>query len=43
MTSKMPLTKKDLEEMMTRQKEERAAEMAVLKQIFMDGVKEEMN
>ena len=36
----MPVTKKDLEDMMTRQKEERVAEMKMLKQIFMEGVKE---
>ena len=36
----MPVTKKDLEDMMTRQKEERVAEMEMLKKIFMEGVKE---
>ena len=38
----MPVTKKDLEDMMARQKEERVAEMELLRQIFMDGVKEQM-
>jgi len=38
----IPLTKKDLEEMMAQQKEERKAEMDVLQKIFMQGVKEEM-
>ena len=39
-TITMPVTKKDLEDMMTRQKEKRVAEMEMLKQIFMEGVKE---
>ena len=38
----MPLTKKDLDEMMAKQKEERMAEMDVLQKIFMQGVREEM-
>ena len=38
----MPLTKKDLEEMMARQKEERFEEMKLLKNLLMEGVKEEI-
>ena len=38
----MPLTKKDLEEMMARQKEERIEEMKMLKKLLMEGVKEEI-
>ena len=38
----MPLTKKDLEDMMSRQKEERASEMEMLKQMLMEGVKEQI-
>ena len=38
----MPLTKSDLEDMMKRQKEERAAEMQMLKEILMEGVRDEI-
>ena len=38
----MAVTKKDLEEMMKIQKEERKNEMNELKTILMDGVREEM-
>ena len=38
----MALTKKDLEEMMARQKEERLAEMTIMKDMFMESVKEEI-
>ena len=38
----MAITKKDLEEMMTKQKEERMAEMTLLKEILMDSVKNEI-
>ena len=38
----MPLTKSDLEEMMKRQKEERVAEMQMLKEILMEGVRDEI-
>ena len=38
----MPLTKSDLEEMMKRQKEERVAEMQMLKETLMEGVRDEI-
>ena len=38
----MAITKKDLEEMMSKQKEERMAEMTLLKEILMDSVKNEI-
>ena len=38
----MALTKKDLEEMMAKQKEERLAEMNMLKDMFMESVKQEV-
>ena len=38
----MALTKKDLEEMMAKQKEERLAEMSMLKDMFMESVKQEV-
>ena len=38
----MAITKKDLEEMMIKQKEERMAEMALMKEMFMDTVKNEI-
>ena len=38
----MPLTKKDLEDMMAKQKEERHEELEALKKVFLEGVKEEM-
>ena len=36
----MPLTKKDLEDMMANQKEERHEELEALKKVFLEGVKE---
>ena len=39
----MAITKKDLEDMMTKQKEERMAEMTLLKKMFMDSVKNEVD
>lgn len=38
----MAVTKKDLDDMMKKQKEERLGEMKVLKTILMEGVREEM-
>ena len=38
----MPLTKSDLAEMMKKQKEERLSEMQTLKELLMDGVREEI-
>ena len=38
----MPLSKSDLDDMMKRQKEERFSEMAMMKEILMTGVRDEM-
>ena len=38
----MPLTKSDLDEMMKKQKQERLSEMQTLKELLMEGVREEI-
>ena len=38
----MPLTKSDLEDMMKKQKQERMTEMTMMKEILMEGVREEI-